>query len=98
MASRFDLFAMEMDATEFAAGPGMGEELLDRAMAAANSILAQGDPAGPAFMVDRLEVVQAPAGFGAEQCQYRTVCQEVRVCNPDGTCRREVRCFRECVG
>lgn len=94
MASRF----MEMDAQELAAGPGIRDELLDRAMAAANSILAQGDPDGLAFMVDRLEVVQAPAGFGAEQCQYRTVCQEVRVCEPDGSCRREVRCFRECVG
>jgi hypothetical protein len=94
MASRF----MEMDAHEFAAGLGIRDELLDRAMAAANSILTQGDSDGPTFMVDRLEVVQAPAGFGAEQCQYRTVCKEVRVCEPDGICHREVRCFRECVG
>jgi len=98
MPSRFERFATEMDAREFAAGPGVREELLDRAMAAANGILAEGDPAGPVFMIDRLEVVQAPAGFRAEQCQYRTVCQEVRVCDPDGVCRREVRCFRECVG
>jgi hypothetical protein len=94
MASRFT----EMEAQEFAVRSGIKEELLERAMAAANSILAQGDPDGPAFMVDRLEVVQTPIGFGSEQCQYRTVCKEVRVCEPDGTCHREVRCFRECVG
>lgn len=98
MTSRFERFATQIDAREFAAGPGMREELLDQAMAAANRILAQGGPEGRAFMVDRLEVVQAPPDFNADQCQFRTVCQEVRVCDPDGTCHREVRCFRECVG
>lgn len=97
MTSRFERFATQMDPRDFAAGPGMREELLNEAMAAANRVLAQGGLEGSAFMVDRLEVVQAPPDFSADQCQYRTVCQEVRVCTPDGICRREVRCFRECV-
>lgn len=93
MDARFKALSARMDETEFNAVTGVENDLLLRAMEAANGVLAAG---GSNFMVGILDTVEMPPGFRAEQCQQRTVCTEELVCE-NGICRRQRTCRVECV-